>query len=340
MINVYASKIPMAWVSTKTGDKIKFLEFKNAKNPKANIYYGLRQTRPEGFELSKNFDAAMIEAIKAKGGIKTNMIVVKGVDTKYTGGKLWMLLNDGCEIIVIDAVTKTPKFRKVVNGTDKKVTGIEEDWDPTSKYMDTILHDANDLKDESTIKQFVEFTGLPKVVVDIWKYAKSNLHLYPTKLTDKGMVYPSGRGTKLELEFTKDGKVNLWKFKLDLNKEKQIDYQLLQAATFNFKKFKDMFDPSMHKDTSTVTELIRKEVRSALKEYGMETMYFANPGGFEQMPKPERTVARFTDVEKWKIAAQQMGAVIRDRGDDWIATLPDTTVLGTFNKMISLGSLS
>ena len=89
MINVYASKIPMAWVSTKTGDKIKFLEFKNAKNPKANIYYGLRQVRPEGFELSKNFDAAMIEAIKAKGGIKTNMIVVKGVDVKFTGGKQW-----------------------------------------------------------------------------------------------------------------------------------------------------------------------------------------------------------------------------------------------------------
>lgn len=213
MINVYASKIPMAWVSTKTGDKIKFLEFKNAKNPKANIYYGLRQTRPEGFELSKNFDAAMIEAIKTKGGIKTNMIVVKGVDTKYTGGKLWMLLNDGCEIIVIDAVTKTPKFRKVVNGTD---------------------------------------------------------------------VRPE----------------------------------------------------------TTVTELIRKEVRSALKEYGMETMYFANPGGFEQMPKPSAGPVKFDNLDKWKVYAQQRGATLTDRGDDWIAVLPDTTVLGTFNKMSSLGSLT
>lgn len=211
MINVYASKIPMAWVSTKTGDKIKFLEFKNAKNPKANIYYGLRQVRPEGFELSKNFDAAMIEAIKAKGGIKTNMIVVKGVDVKFTGGKQWMVLNDGCEIIVIDAVTKTPKFRKVVNGVDAR---------------------------------------------------------------------------------------------------------------------------------PEISEIIRNEIRSALKEYGMETMYFAHPGGVEQMPKPTQGPVRFDDVNKWKITAQQLGAVIRDRGDDWIATLPDTTVLGTFNKMISLGSLS
>jgi hypothetical protein len=211
MINVYASKIPMQWVSTKTGDKIKFLEFTNAKKPGAPITYGLRQTRPEGFELSKNFDTAMIAAIKAKGGIKTNMIVVKGVDVKFTGGKQWLVLNDGCEIFVIDAVTKKLKFKEVVNGVDAR---------------------------------------------------------------------------------------------------------------------------------PEIAEIIRQEIRTALQEYGMETMYFGNPGGFEQMPKPTQGPVRFDDVNKWKITAQQLGAVIRDRGDDWIATLPDTTVLGTFNKMISLGSLS
>jgi hypothetical protein len=140
MINVYASKIPMQWVSTKTGDKIKFLEFTNAKKPGAPIYYGLRQVRPEGFELSKNFDAAMIDAIKAKGGLKTNVIVVKGVDTKYTGGKLWMLLNDGCEIIVIDAVTKTPKFRKVVNGTDSRPDAAVKE--AVRKEVQSVLKEA------------------------------------------------------------------------------------------------------------------------------------------------------------------------------------------------------
>lgn len=213
MINVYASKIPMQWVSTKTGDKIKFLEFTNAKKPGAPISYGLRQVRPEGFELSKNFDATMIEAIKAKGGLKTNVIVVKGVDTKFTGGKQWLVLNDGCEIIVIDAITKTPKFRKVVNGTDSR-------------------------------------------------------------------------------------------------------------------------------PDAAIKEAVRKEIKAVLKEYGMETMYFGNPGGFEQMPKAEVRPVKFYDVDKWKLTAQQMGAVIRDRGDDWIATLPDTTILGTFAKMISFGSLS
>ena len=91
---------------------------------------------------------------------------------------------------------------------------------------------------------------------------------------------------------------------------------------------------------SDLQKIIREEVRSVIKEYGMETMYFGNPGGFEQMPKGEVHPVKFYDVNKWKLTAQQMGAVIRDRGDDWIATLPDTTIIGTFTKMISFGSLS
>jgi hypothetical protein len=115
-MNVYATKIPMSWVDTKEG-KIKFLEFKNAKDPKGTIHYAIRQNRSDEFQLSKNFDATMIEAIKAKGGIKTNMIIVKDVDTSYKG-KLWMKVKDGCEIIVLDAVNKKPLFRKVVTGVD------------------------------------------------------------------------------------------------------------------------------------------------------------------------------------------------------------------------------
>ena len=123
-MNVYASKIPMSWVDTKDG-KMKFLEFKNAKDPKGTIHYVLRQNRPDQFELSKNFDAAMVEAIKAKGGIKTNMIIVKDVTTHYKG-KLWMKVHDGTEIIVLDAVNKKPIFRKVVNGKDVFPTTGEE----------------------------------------------------------------------------------------------------------------------------------------------------------------------------------------------------------------------
>ena len=218
MINVYASKIPMQWVSTKTGDKIKFLEFKNAKDPKGTIHFGLRQTRPEGFELSNNFDAAMIEAIKVKGGIKTNMIVVKGVETKYTGNKLWMVLKPGCEIIVLDAVAKTPKFRKVIDGQD------------SAKASDV---------------------------------------------------------------------------------------------------------------TESLKKILRTEINKAIMEYGAETMYFSAPGGTEQIGIGKTAPAphRFYNIDKWKGSALQLGAVITDRGDDWIAITTDNTKLGTFNKMSNIGTL-
>ena len=340
MINVYASKIPMQWVSTKTGDKIKFLEFKNAKDPKGTIHFGLRQTRPEGYELSSNFDAAMIEAIKAKGGIKTNMIVVKGVETKYTGGKLWMVLKPGCEIIVLDAIAKTPKFRKVVEGQDGiKAAEIDEDWNPSDAYTGTILHDAKDLKDESTVQQFVEFTGLPKLVVDIWKYAKTNLNQYPSKITNRGMVYSAPNSSKVELEFTKDGKVNLWKFKIGMNKENAIESKLMRVAAFNYKEFKSMLDSDFR--TESLKEVVRKEIQKALKEYGAETMYFANPGGTEQIQigKTAPAAHRFYNVDKWKDTALSLGAVITDRGDDWLAMRTDDTKLGTFNKMTNIGTL-
>ena len=135
-MNVYASKVPMSWVDTKEG-KMKFLEFKNAKDPKGTIYYALRQNRPDEFELSKNFDAAMIEAIKAKSGIKTNMIIVKDVTTSYKG-KLWMKIHDGTEIIVLDAVNKKPIFRKVVNGKDD-FSNVKQDMDEGTIKLTSFL---------------------------------------------------------------------------------------------------------------------------------------------------------------------------------------------------------
>ena len=116
---------------------------------------------------------------------------------------------------------------------------INETWDPTGKYLSTILHDQNDLKDESTVSQFIEFTGLPKLVLDIWKYAKS-LNRYPSKITNRGMVYYAPHSFKVELEFTKDGKINLWKFRLEMSRENEIDYKLMSATSFNYKEFRKM----------------------------------------------------------------------------------------------------
>ena len=46
------------------------------------------------------------------------------------------------------------------------------------------------------------------------------------------------------------------------------------------------------------------------------------------------------DVEKWKITAMQIGAIVKDRGDDWIAVMPNQDVLGTYSKVLQSGELA
>lgn len=83
-----------------------------------------------------------------------------------------------------------------------------------------------------------------------------------------------------------------------------------------------------------------KELKS-IKEYGSESMYFSAPGGVEQashshVPRTQH----YTSYEKWKVVAMQLGAVISDRGDDWLAVMPNQDKLGTFSKMTRIGTLN
>jgi hypothetical protein len=177
-MNIYATKIPMSWVDTKDG-KIKFLEFKNAKDPKGTIHYAVRQNRPDEFQLSKNFDAAMIEAIKAKGGIKTNMIIVKDVDTSYKG-KLWMKIKDGTEIIVLDAVKKTPLFRKVVTGVDdfskikKDKEEVDEGLGDDDQKSDGMSGFRGSKSSSNSISPLMQYEALKKAYLKLDKKYVTN----------------------------------------------------------------------------------------------------------------------------------------------------------------------
>ena len=92
---------------------------------------------------------------------------------------------------------------------------------------------------------------------------------------------------------------------------------------------------------SELHKIIREEIRKALKEaYGMESMYYSAPAGTEQVPAKDVHVQRYDNLERWKITALQMGAVIQDRGDDWIAVMPNQDKLGTFSKMTYFGTLT
>lgn len=91
---------------------------------------------------------------------------------------------------------------------------------------------------------------------------------------------------------------------------------------------------------SRFIEIVREEIRAQLEAYGSEQIYFT-PSGFEQMQRaPERLVKRFENPEKWKIYAMQLGATIQDRGDDWIAVMPNQDKIGTFSKMNQYGTIT
>mgnify|MGYP003352617246 CR=1 FL=1 len=92
---------------------------------------------------------------------------------------------------------------------------------------------------------------------------------------------------------------------------------------------------------SRLLQIIKEEVSSYIAEYGAENLYYNSPGGFESMAKtPYTNILHFDNKDKWQVTAQQMGAVVMDRGDDWAAIMPNQDLLGTFSKMNGNGTLS
>ena len=92
---------------------------------------------------------------------------------------------------------------------------------------------------------------------------------------------------------------------------------------------------------SKFIQIVREEIQKQLHEYGSESMYYSAPGGFEQIGSiPELRVQHFDDYERWKVISMQLGATIQDRGDDWLAVLPNQDKLGTFSKRNNYGTLT
>lgn len=96
---------------------------------------------------------------------------------------------------------------------------------------------------------------------------------------------------------------------------------------------------------SELIKIVKEEIRKELREaYGMESLYYSSPSGFEQATRASDSasmrIRRFDNVEKWKVIAMQLGARIVDRGDDWMAEMPDRSKLGTFSKLNQSGTLT
>ena len=105
---------------------------------------------------------------------------------------------------------KKSELIKLIKEEIKKVLN---EGDPNNPLDVMALTDKKDLQDTSTIQSFVEYHHLPKLIIDICKYASSELNVYPYKLTQSGMVFPAkDTFDKVELEFEHNGKINLYKF--------------------------------------------------------------------------------------------------------------------------------
>jgi CRISPR/Cas system CSM-associated protein Csm2 small subunit len=123
---------------------------------------------------------------------------------------------------------KTSELKELIKEEIKKVL---HEWNPNNTLDVMGLTDKKDLQDISTIQSFVEYHHLPKQIVDICKYAAEELNVYPYKITQQGMVFPSKGFDKVELEFKNNGQINLYKF---------IGRDLKSHSPFQYKIFKDM----------------------------------------------------------------------------------------------------
>jgi hypothetical protein len=91
---------------------------------------------------------------------------------------------------------------------------------------------------------------------------------------------------------------------------------------------------------SEFLKIVREEVHKGLREFYGPGEYFA-PAGFGEMGRaPEKRVQRYDNLERWKIVAMQIGAVVQDRFEDFVAVMPDQTKIGTFNKLTQSGTLN
>ena len=91
---------------------------------------------------------------------------------------------------------------------------------------------------------------------------------------------------------------------------------------------------------SRLIQIIREEVSAALTEYGQELIYFSPNGPEQTQQHADIHVRKYEDFEAWKVNALQKGATVTDRGDDWIAVMPNQDLLGKFDKATQLGTLT
>lgn len=92
---------------------------------------------------------------------------------------------------------------------------------------------------------------------------------------------------------------------------------------------------------SDLLNIIREEIQSVIKEFnaGLD-LPMGDPTMNQSAAATAPQAQHFYDKAKWRVVAMQLGAVVVDRGDDLKATRADGTILGVFDKMANIGTLT
>jgi hypothetical protein len=119
---------------------------------------------------------------------------------------------------------------------------IEEVWKPGEKW-EQLLYDPKDTKNPQTVASYVEYYGMPEIVNDIWKYAKSKFGKYPNKIVHhKGIQYNSDNGGYVEITF-KNGKPFIYHMSVNAGSSRgSIDYNVIESGKFSYSLFNKMMN--------------------------------------------------------------------------------------------------
>jgi len=118
------------------------------------------------------------------------------------------------------------------------------DWKPGQKYSINVLHEKEAVRDENTIKQFIEYNNINPLVFDVWKYARNNWNLYPEKISTSAMRYGGRFDTVVEIEFDdKNSELVLWHIELIWNSASHtFNNKLIGTGKFSYLSFSQMMD--------------------------------------------------------------------------------------------------
>lgn len=135
---------------------------------------------------------------------------------------------------------KKEELKKLIRSVIKETISRELLKEEVSEFNYIV---GEELKSEEEINQFVKTNGFDPIILDIWRYAKSNLHIIPVKIVklkgdvgDVGMRYNLKGSKYIEISIyhqSKKRKPDIYLFDQE---------ELIKGGQFSYKLFSDFIN--------------------------------------------------------------------------------------------------